>query len=258
MSTQKIDKSLLSELNDGEAISTLAFANLQIIQQNDAFKFGTDSIIVAKTATNYIKQNSKILDIGTGNGIIALLLGATTKSQKIVGVELQAQAVQLARRNVCLNNLAHKVSIVEADIANAKSLFAHKSFDLVVTNPPYAKCKAGTRAKNKECAIAKEEICFSLDALCNAVHHLLTDTGTFIMIHRAQRLNDIIVALSKARLCAKNLRFITPFANSAPTMVLVVAKKTLHSDCVVQKNLVMYSAPGVYTEEFASLYNFAL
>ena len=179
------------ELMEGERIDDLEYKGIKIIQNKNYFCFGIDSILLTDFAKE-IKDNARCIDLGTGNGILAILLSAKTNLSEIYGIEVQEKLAELARRNVVLNNMEQKVEIRAENIKNLLNIFPKKSFDYVITNPPYKENGTGIKNENIEKLIARHEIEASLSDFLNISYNLLKDNGTLYMVHRTERLVDIL------------------------------------------------------------------
>ena len=182
------------KLEKNERLDDLEYKNIKIIQNKDYFCFGIDSILLSDFAKG-IKENSICIDLGTGNGVLPILLTAKTKLKKIYGVEVQEKLADLAKRNVVLNNMEQNVEIINENIKNLENIFNVKSFDYVITNPPYKKKGTGIENGVKEKLIARHEIEGNLEDFLNISYKLLKDNGTLYMVHRTERLVDFLFEL---------------------------------------------------------------
>ncbi|MCR5699461.1 MAG: methyltransferase [Treponemataceae bacterium] len=226
----------------------------KLIQSEDLFKYGIDAVILSDFASKEIRNKNAVLDLGCGNGIISILLAETSRAEKITGLEIQAEAAQLARRNVELNSIEQKVSIVQGDIKEIKKLFEPCVFDSVVTNPPYMKESKGKKCANEKVAIARSEIKCNLEDVIRASSFCLKSNGNFFMINRPDRLSETFVLLQKYNLGAKTLRLVCPQDKSEPTMFMIHAKKDFFPELKVMKNLVISNEDKTYTDEVMEIY----
>ena len=201
----------------------LGINNLKIIQDSELFCFGTDSVALSDFAR--ARQSDIVVDLCTGNGIIPILLSAKTKAKKIFGVELQRCSYDLAQENVEINALGDRVTMIHSDIANITDHFSAGSVDVVTCNPPYMSANSGFENPNEPLAIARHEICTNLSGVIDATRKILKFGGHFFMVHRADRLCDIIWELRTAKMEPKRIRFIGPSPEKEPKLVLVEAMK---------------------------------
>ncbi len=219
----------------------------KIFQDDKAFCFGVDAILLC--AFSKMKKGDKAIDLGTGNGIIPLALQKKSLSLRsshkknachFTGLEIQKQAADLAYRSVLENGLEDSIDIVHGDIKRADKIFPKASFDVVLSNPPYMKVQAAKENSSKEKTIARHELLCSLDDIVAAAAFLVKEGGSFFMIHRPFRLQEIFDAFAKNGFSARRARFVYPSADKAPEMVLIEARKNLKKDLKIEPPLVMY------------------
>ncbi|MCR4790905.1 MAG: tRNA1(Val) (adenine(37)-N6)-methyltransferase [Treponemataceae bacterium] len=227
----------------------------KLIQSEDLFKFGIDAVLLSDFAGKEIRNKSSVLDLGCGNGIISILLAETSRAEKITGLEIQKDAAELAQRNIELNQLQEKISIVHGDIKKIRDIFQPCNFESVVSNPPYMKESKGKLCSNENLAIARSEIKCNLEDLIKAASYSLKSNGNFFMIHRPERLSETFVLLNKYKMGAKSLRLICPKPDTEATMFLIHAKKDFFPELKVLKNLIITDNEGNYTEEVKKIYN---
>ena len=242
------------ELKDAERIDYLQRNGYKIIQNEKKFCFGMDAVLLSGFAL--VKEGEKLLDIGTGTGIIPILLEAKSDGDHFTGLEIQEESADMAARSVKLNGLTDKIDIICGDIKDAQSLFRPASFDVITTNPPYMIGKHGLTGKNREKAIARHEIFCTLDDIARQAGELLKDKGRFYMVHRPFRLVEIFNTLTKYRLEPKRLKLVYPFIDKEPNMVLIEALKGGNPRLTVEKPLIVYSEPGVYMDEIYDIYGY--
>ena len=256
------------ELKEKERIDDLEFKNLKIIQNEDGFCFGIDSVLLSDFAKE-VKENSVGLDLGTGTGIISILLSAKTKISKIIGVEIQKEVADMAKRSVVLNNLQDKVEILNLNIknivnknskkTNENSIIAHKlvreSFDFIVTNPPYKKLETGKINEKEYKYISRHEVTANLEDFIQVSKYLLKDRGSFYMVHRPDRLVDIIELMRKYKIEPKKIRFVYSTVEKEPTLVLVKGVKNARPFLKIENPLIIYNSDGEYTDEIYEIYN---
>lgn len=241
-------------LLENERIDDLEYKGLKIIQNTEAFCFGIDSILLSDFAKE-IKKGSKVIDLGTGNGIIGIMLCAKTELLKMVGIEIQEEMANLAKKNIELNNLKEKFEIINKNINNIEEELQPGTFDAVVTNPPYKKIGTGIINKDERKIIARHEIKANLEDFIKVSSKLLKDKGNFYMVHRPDRLVDIIDNLRKYKLEPKVIQFIYPNFGKEPNMLLIKATKNGKPFLKIKKPLYVYKNNGEYTEEILEIYN---
>ena len=205
---------------------------------------------------NLCVRGQKALDLGTGTGIIPILLAAKTKGESFSGLEISEKSVDMAVRSVALNGIEDRVSIVQGDIKKAGELFAPASFDVVTSNPPYMTESHGLVNQDLDKAAARHEIFCTLEDVVSAAARLLKAGGRFYMVHRPFRLAEIIRALSEHRLEPKRMRLVYPYADREPNMVLIEAVRGGRPRMTVEKPLIVYQAPGEYTREVLEIYGY--
>ena len=208
------------ELKDNERIDDLEINNLKIIQNTEGFCFGIDSVLLSNFAEN-IKKQSKVLDLGTGTGIIPILLCAKTYLKKVIGVEIQEEVYEMAKRSIDLNNLNDKFEIINANILDLNKIFNKNSFDVVITNPPYKKKNTGMLNENNKKIISRHEITASLEDFIKIAKDMLKDKGEFYMVHRPDRLVDIISIMRNYKIEPKQIRLVYSDKNQPANLVLI-------------------------------------
>ena len=241
-------------LKENERIDDLEFKNLKIIQNKDGFCFGIDSILLSDFAKN-IKNDTTVLDLGTGTGIIATLLCGKTKLKKIIGIEIQEEIANMARRSIKLNNLENKFEVLNKNILNLIEIFDKNTFDVIVTNPPYKKKNTGIINEDEKKIISRHEVTANLEDFIKVSKDLLKDRGEFYMVHRPERLVDILSIMRKNKLEPKILRFVYSNINKEPKLILIKGIKNANPFLKVEKNLYIYNEDGNYSEEILKIYN---
>ena len=240
------------KLKENERIDDLEFKNLKIIQNKDGFCFGIDSILLTDFAKN-IKQNSKVIDLGTGTGIIPILLYGKTKNTKFVGVEIQPEVAEMADRSVKLNLLENNIEILNTNILELSKIYNRGSFDVVTTNPPYKKINTGVINENNKKLISRHEITASLEDFIRTASFLLKDLGEFYMVHRPDRLVDIFYEMRKNKIEPKKIKFIYPNKNKKTNLVLIKGIKNGKQFLEFENNLYVYNEDGNYTNEILKI-----
>lgn len=241
-------------INSHERIDDLQLSNLKIIQDPERFCFGMDAVLLSGFVQ--CRRGDKILDLCTGTGILPLLLSAKTQAEYLAGIEIQPDSADMAMRSVQLNHLEKKIDIVQGDIKEADSLFGAASFDIVTCNPPYMIAEHGIANPENALAIARHEVCCTLDDVCRVAARMVRPGGSFFMVHRPFRLAEIIRALSAYRLEPKRMRLVYPYADKEPNMVLIQATRGGKPRMQVESPLIVFDAPGKYSEEMRRDYGY--
>lgn len=241
-------------LKEQERIDELQRNGYRIIQHTEKFCFGMDAVLLSGFVR--AKEGERILDLGTGTGIIPILLEAKTKAAHLTGLEIQAESADMAQRSVMLNGLEDKITIIEGDIKEADKLFEAASFDIVTCNPPYMIGQHGLQNPDAPKAIARHEILCTLDDVAAKAAKLLRPGGRFFMVHRPFRLAEIMTVLTRYRLEPKRMRLVYPYIDKEPNMVLIEASRGGRSRMTVEKPLIVYESPGVYTQEIYDVYGY--
>lgn len=242
------------ELKENERIDDLEFKKLKVIQNKEGFCFGIDAVLLSDFAKN-IKNNAKVLDLGTGTGIISILLCGKTNLSKIIGVEVQEEVADMAKRSVRLNNLENKFEIINENITNLEKIYERNSFDVIVTNPPYKKENTGIVNEEKKKLISRHETLAKLEDYIKISNKLLKDKGEFYMVHRPERLVDIITYMRQYKIEPKEIRFVCSHENEPPKLVLIKGIKSGKPFLKFKENLYIYEKDGNYTEEILKIYN---
>ena len=239
------------ELKEGEHLDDLQ-NGFFIIQGEKSFRYGIDAVLLSGYAK--VKPGERVLDLGTGTGILPILLAAKTPGKSFTGLEIQQKSADMAQRSVAMNHLEDRISIVQGDIREAVSIFGAASFDVAVSNPPYMIGRHGLTNPDPAVAIARHEILCSFRDIAEQTSRILTDRGRFYLIHRPFRLAEIMCTLKEYRLEPKRMRLVYPFADKEPNMVLLEACKNGNPRIRVEKPLIVYERPGVYTREIREIY----
>lgn len=241
-------------LKPGERIDDLQRNGYRIIQNPEKFCFGMDAVLLSGFACK--AKGKRLLDLGTGTGIIPLLMEAKTQIPELYGLEIQDESADMARRSVRLNQLDHKIKIVTGDIKEADTLFAPSSFDVITSNPPYMIGAHGITNPDSAKAIARHEILCTFDDIAGQTRKLLKPGGHFYLVHRPFRLAELIVVLHEYGLEPKRMQMVYPFEDKEPNMVLLEAVRGGKSRLKIEKPLIVYDTPGKYRKEIYEYYGF--
>lgn len=235
-----------------ERIDDLERDNLKIIQNPDKFCFGMDAVLLTGFAA--VKPGETMVDIGTGNGVIPILM--TSKGEGIMhyGLEIQEDMAEMAERSVKLNHLEEKVKIICCDVRESSDVIKNHSIDVVTCNPPYMNDEHGLKNDNRSLAIARHEITMTLDDAIREGCRMLRSGGRYYMVHRPHRLVDILETMRKYRLEPKRMRMVYPFADKEANMVLIEAFKDGKPFLKIEKPLIVYKGRDEYTDEVKKLY----
>lgn len=242
------------ELKQDERIDDLHRKGYKIIQNPKKFCFGIDAVLLSGFAN--VRDNEKVLDLGTGTGIIPILLEAKTMGKHFIGLEIQEESVEMANRSVHLNSLEDKISIVHGDIKEADKLFPLSSFDVITSNPPYMNNKNGLKNELQPKSVARHEILCTLEDVIKAASSLVKVGGRFYMVHRPSRLPEIIVILKKYKLEPKRMRLVHPYVHKEPNMVLIESVRHGKPLLGIEPPLIVYEEVGKYTDEIYKIYGY--
>lgn len=224
----------------------------RIIQDPSAFCFGMDAVLLAAFAR--AGAGERVIDLGTGTGVIPTLMAARYPAASYVGLELQEAMAEMAQRSVRLNGLGEKLTIRQGDIRQVRADFPAESFRVVTTNPPYMKQHAGLHNQTDAVSLARHEISCRLRDVMEAAGYLLSSRGRFYMVHRPLRLTEIFEEMRRVQIEPKRLRFVHPYADQEPTQVLIEGVRHGGSELRVLPPLIVYESPGVYTQELRQIY----
>ena len=224
-----------------------------IIQDPGRFCFGMDAVLLSGFAK--VKPGERALDLGTGTGIIPILLEAKTKGEHFTGLEIQPESADMAARSVAYNHLEEKITIVTGDIREASARFGAGSFEVITTNPPYMIGQHGIQNDANAKTIARHEVLCDLDDILRESAKMLKQGGRFYMVHRPFRLTEIMQVLTKYKLEPKRMQLVYPYIDREPNMVLIEALKGGNSRITVERPLIVYEKPGVYTKDILEMYD---
>lgn len=240
------------KIKDDECVDDLQLNGLKIIQKRNGFKFGVDAVLLSDFAK--IKNKDKIVDLCTGTGIIPFLLIGKYNPSEIVGVEIQQEMVDISNRSAELNGVCEKVRFVNIDLKNQNDIKALGRFDVVTVNPPYKLNNSGIINPSDNIAIARHEIECNIDDVINATRILLKDNGRMYMVHRPDRLIDILVTMRKYRIEPKRIRMIHPNPSKAPNIVLIEGQRDGGSFLKWDPPLYVYDNNGEFSDQINKIY----
>lgn len=242
------------ELKTGERIDDLQRNGYGIIQNPEKFCFGMDAVLLSGFAN--VKKGGRAIDLGTGTGIIPILMEAKTEGESFTGLEIQEESADMAKRSVLLNRLENKINIVLGDIKNVTEIFERSSFDTVTSNPPYMTGGRALINPDEPKAIARHEILCTLDDVVAAAAALLKPQGAFYMVHRPNRLVGIFETMRRHRIEPKRMQMVFPYAEKKANMVLIEGRRGGGEQLIVEKPLIIYKEAGKYTDEIYDIYGY--
>ncbi|WP_068778582.1 tRNA1(Val) (adenine(37)-N6)-methyltransferase [Paenibacillus sp. GM2] len=239
------------EIYETERVDDLLTHDLSIIQSEQVFSFSMDAVLLARFAN--IPKYGRILDLCSGNGVIPILLSTRTKAL-IEGIEIQPRLADMARRSVEMNGLKERVNIMEGDLRDLAKEGGNGIYDAITVNPPYMPLTGGDLKLSEHQSIARHEIHCTLEDVAQAAMRLVKPGGKISMVHRPQRLGDIITMFRKYRMEPKVIRFVHPRAGSEANMVLIEAHRDGKPDVKILPPLIVYQESGEYFQEVMDIY----
>jgi tRNA1Val (adenine37-N6)-methyltransferase len=254
---------LETKLEEGERIDNIGFGNLRLIQKTEDFCYGIDAVLLSHfTATNGEQENKKrmkvkrSMDLGTGTGIIPLILSHKTDIEEMFGLELQYESFMCAIKNIQINEIEKRINILQGEVSEIEKIFSKDllgTFDLVTTNPPYMSYNSAIKNENKAKLAARHETSGSLDDFIRSAALLLKQKGDFYMVHRPSRLVDIFVSCRANKLEPKGIQFVSPREGEVPNILLLHCVKNGNAELKLMKNLYIYEGLE-YTKEINGIY----
>lgn len=246
---EQMDNNLIRE---DESLDDLILGGLQVIQPRQGYRFSLDAVLLAHFPELGGIESS--VDLGSGSGVIPLILSFRSPSITVTGIELQTDMVERSQRSLQLNDLEKRIQIIMADLREIKAVLPAASVQLVVCNPPFWKKGEGHISSRPGEAVARHELQAELDDICMAAAWLLKDGGRFCVIHRAERLYEVMAAMTDHRLAVSRIRAVQSFSPDNAALVLVEGRKNSRGGVKILPPLVIYQAPGVYSQEVNQWY----
>lgn len=243
---------MTTNMKPGERLDDLQIKGYEIIQSPGRFCFGMDAVLLSSFAK--VKRNERALDLGTGTGILPILLEAKNEGSAYVGLEIQEESADMARRSVHHNKLDDKIEIITGDIKEASRIFGAASFHVITTNPPYMIGEHGLKNDNEALYIARHEALCTLDDILRESARLLKPKGRFYMVHRPFRLAEILAKMTACGIEPKRMRLVHPYVDKEPNMVLIEGMRGAKPRMTVEKPLIVYVENGEYSEELLKMY----
>lgn len=226
-------------LKEGERLDDLQLSGYEIIQDPERFCFGVDAVLLTDFVK--VKPGERVLDLGTGTGVIPILLEAKTQGRYFAGLEIQEESADMARRSVAYNHISEKVHIVTGDIKEAAEIFKTASFDVITTNPPYMLNNHGLKNAGDARTIARHEVLCTLEDILRESAKILPESkGRFYMVHRPFRLIEILNKMCQYKIEPKRLQFVHPYVDKEPTMVLIEGMKGGKPRVRIEPPIIMY------------------
>lgn len=239
-------------IKDDETLDDLELKGINIIQKKNAFRFGVDAVLLSYFAN--VRKNSTVIDLCTGNGIVPFLLAGKTEARKLIGVEIQEDMVEMANRSIVFNKLEDKIEFINGDLKNLKLMKALHKADIVTVNPPYKLKNSGIINPNDKNAIARHEICCTLEDVIVAANITLKDNGRMYMVHRPERLADIFCTMRKYKIEPKRVTMVHPSVKKAPNIVLVEGHKGGGAFLKWEDPIYVHNEDGSYTDKIDKIY----
>lgn len=238
----------------GERIDDLERNGYKIIQNKEKFCFGMDAVLLSGFAQ--VRKGERVLDLGTGTGIIPILLEAKTEGEHFSALEIQRESADMAERSVKLNHLEEKIDIICGDIKEASVLFGKSVFDVVTSNPPYMNDRHGLKNPDIPKAVARHEVLCSLDDVVREAAAVLKPGGRFYMVHRPHRLVEIINKLTEYKLEPKRIKFVHPYVDRDANMVLIESVRGGKSMVKLEAPVIVFKEEGIYSDEIKGIYGY--
>lgn len=240
------------KIREDETLDDLQLKGIHIIQKKDAFRFGVDAVLLSDFSK--VKKGMKVIDLCTGTGIVPFLLAGKTEASCITGIEIQEEMVEMADRSVRYNNLEQRLKFIHGDLKEQKLLKALEKTDVVTVNPPYKLKDSGILNPLDKNAIARHEVLATLEDVIIAARILLKDNGRLYMVHRPERLADILITMRKYKIEPKRIRMVHPNTKKAPNIVLVEGQRDGGAFLKWDPPLYVYKDEGGYSDEINRIY----
>lgn len=242
----------MSLLRENETLDDLQLKGIFVIQKKNAFRFGIDAVLLANFAK--IKKGSTVIDLCSGTGIVPFIISAKTEASEIAGIEIQEDMVDMANRSAAYNKLNDKIKFIHRDIKDIEFIKAMAKADVITVNPPYKLKNSGILNPNDKNAIARHEICCNLEDVIIAARVLLKDNGRMFMVHRPERLVDILYLMRKHRIEPKTIQMIHPTLKKAPNIVLIEGQRDGGAFLKWREPIYVHEEDGRYTNEIEKIY----
>ncbi|MBQ9314707.1 MAG: tRNA1(Val) (adenine(37)-N6)-methyltransferase [Clostridia bacterium] len=242
------------KLKKDERVDDLQFKDLKIIQNKNAFCFGIDAVLLSDFAKN-VKNNSTVVDLCSGTGIVAILLEGKTKIKKIYAVEIQQEMAEMASRSVLLNHQEEKIEVINEDLKRIDTILKKDSVDAITVNPPYKKAGSGIINETDTKSISRHEVLCTLEDIIKVSARLLKTSGSIYMVHRTERLVDVLSEMRSEKIEPKRIRFIHPSYGKAPNLFLVEGIKHAKPFLKIEEPIYVYEKDENYTDTIKEIYH---
>lgn len=244
------------KINKEERIDDLQCDNLKIIQDKNGFCYGIDSVLLSDYARE-VKDSDTVLDLGTGTGVLGLLIYGKRKPVNIIGIEIQKEVAEMAKKSIKLNHIENVFKIYNENIKDIikKEIIKNNSIDVIISNPPYKEKSTGIENENEKKLISRHEITADLEDFISISFQALKEKGILYMVHRPERLVDLLFLLRKYKIEPKEIRFVSPIRGKSPNLVLIKAVKNGKKFLKIEDQLYVYDNIGEYSEEIKKIYN---
>lgn len=239
-------------INENETIDDLQLKGLKLIQKKDAFRFGVDAVLLSEFAN--IKKNFRVIDLCTGTGIVPFLILGKYEPKEIVGIEVQEEIAEMANRSTVLNNVEDKIKFINRDLKDIEFLKQLGRFDALTVNPPYKLNNSGIVNPSDKLAIARHEVLCTLEDVIATSRILLKDNGRMYMVHRPERLADILTLMRKYKIEPKRIRMVHPNTKKSPNIVLIEGQRDGGKFLKWDPPLYVYNDNGEYSDEINKIY----
>lgn len=242
----------ITEVFSNETVEDLQFGGLKLIQKKEGFRFGTDAVLLSDFAKKI--HSKKTLDLCTGTGIIPILLAGKTKTPEIHGLEIQGEIAEMAMRSVLINSLEERVKITEGDLKKGLEIYPQGVFDLITCNPPYMKSGSAILNNSDNKIISRHEVMCTLEDVLKISAKLLKPMGHLLMVHRPNRLVDLLSGMRENSIEPKTIRFVHASCEKPPILFLVDGMKGANRDIKILEPLILYDENGNESEELKKIY----
>lgn len=239
-------------IRNDETLDDLLVGGLQVIQSRHGYRFSLDAVLLAHFAT--LKGGERVCDLGTGSGVISILLAWREKTCQITALEIQESLYKRAIRSVRLNGMEDRIQVLQGDIRKLEDILPATGFELAVANPPFWPAGQGRLPVHEEAAVARHELELTLSQLLAGAAYILKSQGRLALVHRAARLDEIIQLAGEHGLGVQRLRTVHPYWQRPANLVLVEAVKGGRTGVEILPPLVIYNDNGQYTEELLEIY----
>ncbi|MCD3195488.1 tRNA1(Val) (adenine(37)-N6)-methyltransferase [Clostridium botulinum C] len=239
-------------VKSGETLDDLQLNGIHVIQKKDGFRFGIDAVLLANFAK--VKNGDRVVDLCSGTGIVPFIIAGKTKASNITGIEIQRDMTEMANRSTKFNKLQDKIEFICEDLTNINNIKKISKADVVTVNPPYKLCNSGIVNPNDKMAIARHEICCNLEDVIIACRTLLKDNKRMYMVHRPDRLADIITLMRKNKIEPKRIQMVHPNTKKPPNIVLIEGQRDGGAFLKWEPPIYVYNDEGGYSDQIQVIY----